>query len=46
VDERLELLAALKSDDEIRGASVADRKATLLSRVEEAASSLKETLRA
>lgn len=46
VDERLELLGRLKTDNEMGGASVADRKATLVSRVEEAAASLKETLRA
>ena len=46
VDERLDLLARLKTDDEMGGASVTDLKATLVCRVEAAAAGLKETLRA
>jgi hypothetical protein len=46
VDERLELLLGLKADHETGGASIAERKETLVLRVEDAAARLKEALRA
>ena len=45
VEERLELLAGLKADHETGGSSVAERKETLVLRVEDAAARLKEALR-
>lgn len=46
VDERVELLAGLKADHETGAASVAERKETLVHRVDDAAARLKGTLRA
>ena len=45
VNERLELLAGLKADHETGGASVTERKETLVIRVEDAAARLKGILR-
>ena len=45
VDERVELLAALKADHESGTTSVADRKEALVHRVEDRAALLKEKLR-
>ena len=45
VDERVQLLAALKADHEAGTASVADRKEALMQRVEDQAARLKEKLR-
>ena len=45
VDERVELLAALKADHESGMASVAERKEALVQRVEDQATRLTEKLR-
>ena len=45
VDERVELLGALKADYESGTASVAERKEVLVQRVEDQAALLKEKLR-
>ena len=45
IDERVELLAALKDDHETATGHVAERKEALVQRVEDQAAGLKEKLR-